>query len=379
MCGCPAGPGRDTGDRDIAGEAIFREPPDPLRDPLTAPGLDMDQTGRRVAGANDAGPADAEGPEEDPYAALGVRLGSFLFFPELSVESVYDDNLFLSPSAREGDWALVLTPSLRVQSAWSRHSLTGTLNGVRSYHDRFSSENDETFSAGVAGRLDIRRNTNLVAEANYSQSLEDRSSSDFPSGTAGRAETRNQDVSLEGNHSFNRVTLTLRGNLFEEDFDDGTSEDGSVINNDDRDFTERRVTARVSYEFQPGVAGFLEASVNERNFAESVDDDGTRNGSSGRDMQGGLSFQLTGKLTGEISAGYALQTPDDATLSDIDGLIFNAGLEWQATGLTTLRLDASSQVDETTQAGSAGSIVRGAAVSLEHRPQIGRASCRERV
>ncbi len=366
---------QDPGNRDAAGqdtaEVLFRESPDPFRDPLTAPGLDVNQREQSIAVANGAGQGaqGADETEEDPYAALGVRVGSFVLFPELSVETLYDDNLFLSTTSPRGDRVLVLTPSLRVESDWSRNSLAGTLSGVRSYYDRFPSEDDETFSAGVTGRLDIRRNTNLTAGASYSQSLEDRSSRDFPSGTVGRAETRNRDVSLEGNQGFNRVTVTLRGEISEEDFDDGTNADGSVNNNDDRDLTERRVTARASYEFQPGVAAFLEAAFNKRVFAESVDDDGTRNGSSGQDVQGGLSFQLTGKLTGEISAGYARQIPEEATLSDITGLIFNAGLEWRATGLTTLRLDASSDVNETTQAGSAGSIVRSVAISIEHSPR----------
>lgn len=367
--------GQDAGDRNPAAGVIFgeppdpfREPPDPLRDPLTAPDLDWVQPERRAADPNDARQG-AEGAEDDPYAALGVRMGSFLLFPELSAESLYDDNLFLSSTNPKGDWALVLTPSLRVQSDWSRHSLTGTVSGVRSYYDRFSTENEKTFSAGFTGRLDIRRSTNLVAAANYSQFLESRSDTDFPSGVTERPMERTRDASLEGNHTFNRVTLTLRGEISQEDYEDGTLIDGSTVNNDDRDFTERRLVGRVAYEFQPGVATFFEGSRNVRDFPQTIDDDGTRNGSSGYDLQGGLSFQLSGKLTGEISAGYTFQTPDDATLSDIDGLILNAALEWQATGLTTVRLNASSDVNETMQAGSAGSIIRSASVSLEHLPR----------
>ncbi len=306
---------------------------------------------------------------EDPYAALGIRMGSFLLFPELTSETVYNDNIFLSSTNQEDDWSLVLTPSMRLQSDWSRHSLTGTLSTVRSYHDRFTSENDETFSAGTTGRLDILSTTNLVAEANYSEAFENRSSTDFPDNAAERAKTRNRDALLEGNHTFNRVTLTLRGNISEEEFDDSTTETGAIINNADRDFTERRLTGRVAYEFQPGVSAFFETSTNERDFVEAVDDDGTLNGSQGHDVQGGLSFKLSGKLTGEVSAGYAIQKPDDASLEDVDGLIFNAGLEWRASGLTTVRLDASSEIAETTEIGSAGNIVRAVEMSVEHRPR----------
>ena len=312
---------------------------------------------------------DEDEEEEDPFAPLGIRVGSFLLFPELSAETVYSDNIFLSSSNPQSDWALEFTPLLIVRSDWNRHSLTGAIRGIRSYYERFSTENEETFAAALSGQIDIRRNTNLVVEASYSQSLGDRSDTDFPSDSAERPQERTQDVSLEGNHTFNRLTLTLRGEIREEEFDDGKRIDGSIINNGDRDFTERRLTGRVAYEFQPGVAAFAEASTNERNFAERIDDGGTISGSSGYDVQGGLSFQLTDKLTGEVSAGYALQTPDDPTLDDVDGLIFNAALEWLATGLTTVRFDASSTVAETTLTGSAGSIVRAAELSVEHRPR----------
>lgn len=306
--------------------------------------------------------------EVDPYAPLGVRFGSFLLFPELKTESVYHDNIFLSPSNPEGDWALALIPSLSARSDWNRHSLEGTVSGVHSFHERFSSEDDETFSAQTTGRIDVRRTTNIVASAGYTQELEDRSSNDFPANAEERPETRTTEGSLEGNHTFNRVTLTLRGEVSEQDFDDALASDGTVINNDDRDYTERRLVGRLAYELQPGIAAFVEASGNERDFAQAVDDNGVISNSSGHDVQGGLSFKLSGKLTGEASAGYAIQTPDDPTLKNVDGLIFNAGLEWKATGLTTVRFDANSEVAETVQTGSAGSITRAMELSVEHRP-----------
>lgn len=307
--------------------------------------------------------------ETDPYAAIGVRVGGFLLFPELLAESVYKDNVFLSPTQPEGDWALELTPSLAVRSDWSRHSLQANISGLRSFHERFKTEDDETFSTSIAGQLDIRRDTNIKASAGLSHSLEDRGSNDFPANAAERAATRSTDAMLEGNHTFNRVTFTLRGEASEENFDNSLAADGSTIDNSQRDYIEHRLTGRAAYEFQPGVQAFIEASTNDREFARRLDDNGLLNGSSGHDVQAGLAFRLSGKLTGEASAGYALQTPDASTLKDVDGLIFNAALEYKASALTTFRFDAASEIAETTTAGSAGSINRSAVVSVAHRPR----------
>ncbi len=386
--GLSDGQRRDAGRIDINGlRGGFGTGDDTLREDdedVARRTLSQDGQGSQISGGGDAAlipDADIAAVEEallrerdaedddDPFAPLGIRVGSFLLFPELSAEMVYSDNIFLESANPVSDWALEFTPRLLVLSDWSRHSLTGTISGVRSYYERFESENEETFSAALSGQIDIRRNTNLIVQASYYQNLGDRSDTDFPADSLLRSLERNQDFSVEGNHTFNRVQLTLRGERAKEDFDDGTRADGTIINNDDRDFTERRLTGRAGYEFQPGVAAFAEASVNERIFAIRIDDGGTISGSSGYDIQGGLSFQMTQTLTGEMSAGYALQTPDDRTLDDVDGVIFNAGLEWLASGLTTVRFDAYSTVAETTLTGSAGSIVRFAELSVEHRPR----------
>lgn len=347
-------------DEDRARNPVSAAGTRPLRDRDESDGLEPLEIGQDPV---------LEPVEEDPFAPVGMRLGSFLLFPELTVESVYHDNILLSSTQPESDWALTLTPSLKVQSDWSRHSLEANVSGERSFHEKFETEDEETFAVDVTGQLDIRRTTNIVASVAYAEALEDRSSSDFPSNAAERAQTRNNEWSLEGNQTLNRVTLTLRGDVSSESFDDSVAADGSTIDNSQRDYTERRLTSRVTYEFQPGVQAFVEASVNERDFERKIDDNGLLNGSSGHDVQAGLAFKLGGKLTGEASAGYALQTADDPTLKDIDGLIFNAGLEYRMTGLTTLRFDAASEIAETTQAGTAGSIERVVEISVEHRPR----------
>ena len=150
-----------------------------------------------ITANTDAGQRERRNEEdEDPFAPLGIRVGSFLLFPELNTESVYSDNIFLSSTNPQSDWALEITPRLTVRSDWSRHSLIGTISAVRSYYERFESENEETFSAALTGQIDVRRNTNLVMQAGYSQNLGDRSDTDFPSDSSQRSKERNQTLHL---------------------------------------------------------------------------------------------------------------------------------------------------------------------------------------
>lgn len=303
---------------------------------------------------------------EGPYDPIGVRLGSFLLFPEITTEALHTDNALIATDNPESDWATVLTPSLTLKSTWSRHYLEGRFGATRSYYSRFDEANDETFNANLLGRLDVTRRTAIETTALYQRELEDINSVSAPTDAAERTPIITTGGTVQASHRFNRLTASLRGGITEYDYEDVTLAGGGVANNDDRDFTEHKTTARLSYDFRPGVAGFVEGSVNTRDFDSLIDDDGIRRGSDGYQAQAGLTLDLGGKLTGEIAAGYALQDPDEVAFDDISGFVFAAGLEWQATSLTTVNFDASTEIAETTLVDSPGSLVHSAELAFEH-------------
>ncbi|MGE0767415.1 MAG: outer membrane beta-barrel protein, partial [Hyphomicrobiaceae bacterium] len=54
----------------------------------------------------------------DPYAPTGLRLGSFLLFPEAEIDAAAVDNVLRSTSDRQGDVALECRPAARRGSGW---------------------------------------------------------------------------------------------------------------------------------------------------------------------------------------------------------------------------------------------------------------------
>lgn len=304
--------------------------------------------------------------EIGPYEPLGIRMGSFLVFPEIVTGVRFSDNPGLSATNPRSDHASVVEPSLALRSTWSRHSLEGSIRAERSYYSEFSALDDELLAADLRGRLDVARRTKIEAAATHLDTLEAVDAIDAPEGAAERTPLRTTGGTLEASHRFNRLTASLRGRIDENDYGDVRLQDGSIANNDDRDYTERRLTGRLGYVFRPGMAAFVESSVNKREFASRVDDSGIVRGSDGYTAMAGVSLELGGKITGEFAAGYARQRPDATRFGDIAGLIFDAALEWRPTALTTLRLDAGSEIDETTLTDSPGSLNRSATVSLEH-------------
>ncbi len=130
---------------------------------------------------------------------------------------------------------------------------------------------------------------------------------------------------------------------------------GPVPFADIRDYREVVGTLRSTYEFQPSWAGFIETSINDRDYREPINV-AVRRGSSGFRAMAGVNLRLAGTLFGEIAAGWGEQQPIDDSLSTISGPLLNGDLIWMPTASTKLEFLARTDISETTLEDSAGAI-----------------------
>ena len=79
-----------------------------------------------------------------------------------------------------------------------------------------------------------------------------------------------------------------------------------------------------------------------------------------------MTFQMTGKLTGEISAGWGQQQSIEQSFSPIEGFLLNGDIIWQPTQATKVEFIARSEIDETTLVDSFGAVDRYYELSLQH-------------
>lgn len=314
---------------------------------------------------NEIAPLDDPDPEPGTYDPLGIRIGSFLLFPEISVENQYTDNVLESATQRRADRATIVEPNLRIRSNWSRHEVDASVGLVRSFYDEFTSENDDAFDAQFRGRLDIRRRTNLETELSYSTAQESRSDVDFPTGAADRPDETNRSASLALTHRINHVTARLRGEVSDEEFGDVTLLAGGTTDNNERNNVQRELSLRLAYAFRTDVSLFVEGSGNDINFDILPAGEPTRN-STGYEVVGGFSFEIGGKVSGEVGIGYARQFADSSALAGMEKPIVRADLTWRATGLTTVNFAADSEIDGTTVSDSIGSRTQTLDFSVEH-------------
>ncbi len=302
---------------------------------------------------------------QEPYDPVGIRIGSFVLFPELDLGTSYYSNVFHAPSAKS-DVAFDVVPSARLVSNWSRHALEFSATGILSFYNDYTTEDDRDYQLEARGRLDITSRANIQALISRQQSFEDRSALDASSvGT--RAKIIEDRAEAAYNQRFNRLSLQLRGSI--SDYTYGSTQDlGVTTNNQDRDYTQYEEAARVMWELKPQLSPFFEVAINHRDYAEAAQSDGINRTSNGERYRFGISFGNDGDIVrGEVSLGYGVQTPSDRRLHPVDGLIIDANATWRITPLTSILFNAMSDVSETTTADVGGAFYRAASIGIRHQ------------
>ena len=88
--------------------------------------------------------------------------------------------------------------------------------------------------------------------------------------------------------------------------------------------------------------------------------------SDGRSIKGGLQFEMTRKLTGEIAVGTLRRDYEDPAFPSLRGTLVDGSLIYYATPLTTLKLDAKTSVAESSIAGVSGTLTRDFTFQADH-------------
>lgn len=323
---------------------------------------------RSLAAHNESGPVQRpvrRGAEEDPYAPVGFRLGSFDVKSSAEVFAGYDDNPFRTPGASGSRFTLV-SARVETQSNWSRHALAGELRGEFIDYHQVSGNDRPEAEAKLRGRIDVTSAGRIEIEGRAALTTEPAGSPD-----AVTSARRPPGVYSFGGMAayvqrFNRLEIGLRGTVDRSIYEEAELLSGARLDLSDRDYTAYGLALRGSYEMTPGIKPFVEVGVDRRVFDREVDFSGVQRGSEGVRARAGFEFGRERLLTGEASAGLAARRYRDPALDDISGLIFDASLVWTASALTKVTLKASSEIGETTLAGASGVFQRQAGIEIEH-------------
>jgi hypothetical protein len=397
--GNPSGFGAGTTGFDSAGKRKARQKPKPGQPPpgskptissariapATAPGTPglrpTPQAERRGVPAIEPPPSLAPPPpivvpqrrpvvDPAPFEPLGLRAGVFVIRPAVELTAGYDSNPQRTTPPK-GSSEFVAAPELIVRSDWERHALNADIHGsYLAYGETFPGSpgnlDRPTLDSRVSGRVDVGTHDRVNLESRLLLSTDNPGSPNIQAGLARLPIVTTVGGTFAYAHDFNRFEISTKSTVDRSVWQDSSLTDGTTSPNDDRNFNQYAEFLRGSYELLPGVKPFVEASVDTRIHDVPIDRTGADRDSVGRTIRAGTTFQLTGKLTGEVSLGDTQRDYKDPSLPNVSGLVYDASLIYAATPLTTMKLIAVSTTGELIVSGASGVLRRDFGIEVDH-------------
>lgn len=304
--------------------------------------------------------------EEDAYAPLGLRLGGLTLRPGVTNSIGYDSNPQRVSGPSKGSFFGRHEADLDIQSDWNVHQLRGRLRGAYSQYYREKEASRPDGEGNLDLKLDASRDTSILLESRFRLDTQRPGSPDLDAPVVGRPLVYTYGGSAGVTHDINRLQLTLRGSVDRYDYEDAKLISGATLSQQDRNQTQYGVRLRAGYELTPGFKPFVQGELDTRHFDQRVDSNGFERSSNGYTARVGSTFEISRQLTGEVSVGYQDRAYEDPRLKNLRGLVGDAAILWTPTALTTVTLRGTSELGDTTIAGSSGTTARRATLEVAH-------------
>ena len=311
----------------------------------------------------DLGVLDRPRPE---YDALGVPVSTFLLYPRLNVVTGYNDNIFATDTAVKGAGFVQLQPSAALRSQWSQHELD--LNAHASINRWFSqgSEDTDDYGAALNGRLDVLASTKITGGASYDLETEPREAETSARNTVNPVQFGLWTAQLAGSHQFNRLQVSLSGTFDSYNYIDGRDALNNIVDEHYRNVQDYGETLRADYALSPDTALFVSGNLNQHNYSTQPPLVPFNFNSHGSEILGGVNFQITSLVTGEVGVGYYQQDFSHIVNQNLGGLAVHATVQWFPTELTTVTLKVNRLVQDSAIQTSAGYVDTGGQFEVDH-------------
>lgn len=321
----------------------------------------VQRTNRRVR------PVEGKGDtreEDDPFAPLGLRVGTFTVFPTLEQGLEWSSNADEVPGGGSG---LLSSTTLRLSatSDWARHS--ATIEAYGTYRKTISGADVSDLEGGLrAGlQLDFSRELKGLARIGYTIRPESASSPVVITNVEKRPLLQTIEGSLGLAKEAGKLRLAINGAVARDQFGNARLAGGGTLSQSDRNTTLATLSLRGGYALSPATTPFVEGEVGRRFYDETHDSSGYARSATRLGARAGVALDMGEKLSGEASLGWIVESPDDARLEAISGPSAAVNLAWSPVRGTVVKLDGATTVETTTTPGESGSLLHSGQVSVE--------------
>ncbi|MES0211041.1 outer membrane beta-barrel protein [Mesorhizobium sp. M0028] len=304
--------------------------------------------------------------EDDPFAATGIQLGSFVIRPTLEQGLTYSTN---ADSSSLGKPALLSETTLRFNAVSDWRENSATIEGYGIFRETLSGYDVHEAQGRVDGTLNIDLDNDLraIAKLGYEAVPESASAPDAIVGAVGQPVRQTVSGSLAVEKDAGKMRFALTGAVEHDIFGDAKLSSGGSLSQKGRDSTLYTAILRTGYEISPAITPFTEIEVGRRAYDLRVDPNGFQRSSTRLGARAGVELDLREKLTGEFSLGWLREAIDDNALPAISGATVNADLKWSPERGTTIGLTAQTTAENTTNAGESGDMLYSSSLTGERQ------------
>lgn len=286
-------------------------------------------------------------PEFDPEP---VRLGAFVVRSNAELGLTANDNVFATSNNKESDLVARVGGEFAADTDWSVHGVGLDASAYRNQYIDLSDESTTDLTARARGRLDVTRTLSLRGAVFAEDRSEPRTDFVNAFGADRPVKYTRTGVTGDVDYQSDRIRWNNGVNFAEENYKDGkVAGTGAII---DQDYRDRKVVSgrsRLSYAVSPNFAVFAQATATQSEYDIQQIFAGLPRSrdSKGYTVSGGVDFELTSLVRGDIAVGYLNEKKDDSFFSDVSGLSIDGRMAWFPTRLTTVNFNAGRRVVDT--------------------------------
>ena len=315
------------------------------------------------ATAQDRLPAATGTSESEAFRPQGYPAGGFRIYPTLRLSTDYDDNISRSNDSKRGDGSFIVAPTIAARSNWSNHQLNSDAFYRSTHYFTRTAQNHDEYGANVDGRLDVMRTWKISGDAGYARLAETRGTPGdlFFSNRLIRLNTYN--AGLQVSNQFNRINATIGASTQGYRYDD-VNVGGVIVDQGFRNRNVNGVNGRLEYQYSALTGLYVSGSYTQIDYRRALPT--FDRSSRGFSALGGVRFELSRLLSGQVGLGYIKQDFADPRFANLGGLNYNLSLKYQPTDLTSFSATASRRLTDSSLFAVVGVLTNDFRVSVEH-------------
>jgi len=287
-----------------------------------------------------------ERPHPD-YDQLGIRVGSFVVRPSLTLNAVTTSNVYLDDTNKKGDIYANLLPFLAVDSDWSVHRFSLVAAGDLRRYARTVLKNQNAWYVYGHGQLDVHSDLNLQADAQIDKSVESPYFGDVIANLTVPSSYLRTMGAIKASYAAGRSRFSLATDISRFAFNAVRFGDGRTRDQRSRNRSVYRAAGIYEFALSPSVAVYAQANADLTKYEVPQ-----TNGSPNRDSNEfaisiGTNFDLARMARGSIGIGYSRRHYDVTRLyPTAQGISAQAKVDLFPSELYTIKIVAQRQLED---------------------------------